>query len=82
MGDKDITLDIATPAGAFTETFPKTTKIEEVIQVAIARMGLDPNERFDLVHDGQVLQPVERPLVSFGLEDGDQVELVATGSGV
>ncbi len=82
MGDKDTTLDIATPAGAFTQTFPKTTKVSEVIQVAIERMGLDPNEQFDLVHDGQVLQPVERPLVSFGLEDGDQVELVATGSGV
>lgn len=82
MPNNDITLNIATPAGPFTETFPKTTKVKKVIEVAITRMGLDPNEQFDLVHNGQVLQPVERPLVSFGLEDGDQVELVATGAGV
>lgn len=82
MQDKDITLNIATPAGAFTETFPKTTKVEEVVKVAIERMHLNPGEHFDLVHNGQVLQPTERPLVSFGLKDGDKVELVATGSGV
>ena len=82
MDNHSITLNIATPAGAFTETFPKTTKVEEVIKTAIHRMKLDPHEHFDLVHNGQVLEPVERPLVSFGLKDGDKVELVATGSGV
>ncbi len=80
--DQDITLNIATPRGAFTETFDKNTKVEEVIAFAIEKMGLTPGEQFDLVQDGTVLQPVTRPLVSFGLKDGDKLELVATGSGV
>jgi hypothetical protein len=80
--DQDITLNVATPRGVFTETFDKNTKVEEVIATAIERMGLTPGEQFDLVHEGTVLQPVNRPLVSFHLKDGDKVELVATGSGV
>jgi hypothetical protein len=80
--DQDITLNIATPAGAFSETFDKNTKVEAIINLVIERMGLAPGEQFELYHEGQALKPVERPLVSFQLEDGDQVELVATGSGV
>lgn len=82
LSDQDITLNIATPAGAFTETFDKNTKVSEVIALAIQRMNLSPTEQFDLYHSGTQLQPVERPLVSFHLQDGDEVELVATGSGV
>ncbi len=80
--DKDIALTIVTPRGPFTGSFPKTTKVSDVIEAVIAAVGLAPDERFDLVHNGTVLQPVERPIVSFGLADGDQLELVATGSGV
>jgi len=80
--DQQVSLDIATPKGVLQATFPKTTKVEKVIQTAIQRMGLDPGERFDLVYSGTVLQPTERPLVSFGLADGAKLELVATGAGV
>lgn len=79
---EQVTLEIATPKGIFIGTFDKTTKIEEVISTAIKEEGLDGGDTFDLVHNGEVLQPTERPLVSFGLKDTVQLELVATGSGV
>lgn len=80
--DHEITLNIATPKGVYVHDFPKTTKISEVIAMTIDAVGLDAGERFDLVYEGTVLQPTERPLVSFGLPDGAKLELVATGSGV
>jgi hypothetical protein len=66
----------------YVHDFPKTTKIAEVIAASVVAVGLDGSERFDLVHSGAVLQPTERPLVSFGLHDHVNLELVATGSGV
>jgi len=78
----DITLEIATPNGIYTTTVPKTTKVSEVIAAAVEDRQLADGDSFDLVHEGEVLQPVERPLVSFGLSGHVQLELVATGSGV
>ena len=54
----------------------------QVLHDVCSQMQLDPHGRFDLVHEGTVLQPTERPIVSFGLKDGAKLELVATGSGV
>ena len=82
MHDHDITLQIATPNGVFTATFPKTTKVKDVITAAVADRHLAQGDAFDLVYNGEVLQPVERPLVSFGLKGTVALELVATGSGV
>ena len=77
-----IVLDIATPKGVFHGEFPKTTKVAEVIATVIEAMEIDSGDSLDLIHNGEVLQPTERPLVSFGLEGTVQLELVATGSGV
>lgn len=82
MSVEEVTLEIATPAGVFTDTFPKTTKVADVIAAVVAAQGLDANDALELVHNGTILQPIERPLVSFGLEGTVQLELVATGSGV
>ena len=79
--DQYITLDIGTPAGRFVQEFPKTTKVGDVITAAIEAMNLDPNEQFDLVHEGAVLDR-NRPVVSYHFGDGTRLELVATGSGV
>jgi hypothetical protein len=78
----EVTLEVATPKGVFTDTFPKTAKIQDVINAAIAALSLDGSDSLELVHNGQVLQPVQRPLVSFGLEGTVKLDLVATGSGV
>lgn len=77
-----ITLNVGTPKGPFTGTFPKATKVEEVIRAVVDAMKIDGGELLELVKDGQVLQPVQRTLVSFGLEGSIYLELVATGSGV
>lgn len=80
--DDDLTLGIATPAGLFTGTFRKTTKVKEVIATVVEQMGLAAGDQFDLAYNGEILEPTERPLVSFRLEDGAELDLVATGSAV
>ena len=79
---EEVTLEIATPNGIYTTTVPKTTKVSEVIAAAVADRELAEGDAFELVYNGEVLQPVERPLVSFGLSGHVSLELVATGSGV
>ncbi len=79
---EQITLQIATPKGVYTDTFQKTAKVQDVIRTAIEKMKLDGGDKFDLVYNQKVLQPIERPLVSFGIEGTVKLELVATGSGV
>ncbi|MEP1075187.1 hypothetical protein NDI52_07245 [Leptolyngbya sp. PL-A3] len=75
-------LNIATPAGVYEGTFDKTVKVQEVISTVVQQQGLSSGDSFELVYDGKVLAPVERPLVSFGLSDRAELDLVATGSGV
>lgn len=82
MAVEEVTLEIATPKGLFTESFPKTTKIKDVIHAAVTALGIDGGDALELVHNGEVLQPVDRPLVSFGLSGTVKLDLVATGSGV
>jgi hypothetical protein len=79
---EDVTIEAATPNGVFTGDFPKTTKVKDVISAIVEAQELADGDSFELVHDGEVLQPVERPLVSFGLTGTVMLELVATGSGV
>jgi hypothetical protein len=82
-GNNDqITLEVATPNGVFRGTFEKTTKVEEVIAAIIADRHLAAGDSFELHYGDTVLQPVQRPLVSFGLTGTVKLTLVATGSGV
>lgn len=82
MSVEEVTVEVATPKGMFSGSFHKTAKIKDVIAAAVTSLGLDTTESLELVHNGQVLQPVERTLVSFGLSGKVQLDLVATGSGV
>ncbi len=80
--DKDeIILDVATPKGPWRGAFPKTTKVQEVIDTIVRDLGLQ-QETFQLVYKGNPLEPTNRPLVSFGLEGHVKLTLVATGDGV
>lgn len=79
---EEVILEIATPKGIFSATFEKIAKIADVIAAAVAELGLDGGDQLELVYNGEVLSPHERPLVSFGLAGFVQLELVATGSGV
>ena len=82
MAVEEVTVEVATPKGLFTGVFAKTAKIKDVIEAAVNSLGLDASDTLELVHNGEVLQPVERTLVSFGLSGTVQLDLVATGSGV
>ena len=82
MPVEEITLEVGTPKGVFTGSFPKTAKIEDVIAAAVDSLGLDRGDTLELVYNGQPLTPVNRPLASFGLAGTVQLELVATGDGV
>ncbi len=77
-----VTLEVATPNGVFTGAFPKTAKVEDVINAVVEDRHLVAGDAFELVHDGEVLQPIQRPLVSFHLTGTVLLALVATGSGV
>jgi len=77
-----ITVEVAGPNGVFTGEFPKTAKVSEVIAAAVAELGLECGDEFELVYKGEVLEPKTRPLVSFGIEGEVRLELVAVGSGV
>lgn len=81
-GKDEITLEVATPNGVFRGTFEKTTKVEEVIAAIVKDRQLAAGDAFELFYGETVLQPVQRPLVSFGLTGTVKLTLVATGSGV
>lgn len=80
-GRDEIILEVATPKGPWTGAFPKTAKVSEVITAIVKDMELE-DESFQLIWNGTPLEPVTRPLVSFGLEGRVKLSLVATGSGV
>jgi hypothetical protein len=80
--DNEITLSISTSNGAFTATFAKTAKVADVIEAAIVAKNLDRSDKFEVFKGEQALEPVERTLVSFHLQDGDELLVSATGSGV
>ena len=82
MPVEEVTVEVGTPKGLFTGTFPKTAKVADVIAAAVDSLGLERRDTLELVQNGHPLQPVERTLVSFGLAGTVQLELVATGDGV
>lgn len=80
--DKDLTLNILTPDGLFTETFDKTAKVQEVIDAVIKKFKYASNGRYELhLEDGTVLDP-HRTLVSYHLKDGDELVFTDLGIGV
>lgn len=81
-GQDEVILEVATPNGVFRGSFPKMTKIQDVIAAIIADRDLAAGDQFELFKDETALEPVERPLVSFGLTGTVKLTLVATGSGV
>lgn len=77
----DISVVVQTGRGTDTFSFGKTTKVSEVIVHVRTHFELTGEGTFMLVRksDNSTLSPVERPLVSFGLEEGET--LVLTGGG-
>lgn len=82
--DKNLEVTIQSTRGSRGFSFPKQTKVSEVIDEAVRAFGFAPGDRFELVlaeNPGDPLQP-ERPLVSYHITDGTVLILTAVGSGV
>jgi len=83
--DALITLTITTTRpGAFTQDFPKTAKVSEVIEAARVHFGLAAGDRYDLALSSNLSEILDhnRTLVSYHLTDGTGLTLTWTGSGV
>ena len=82
--DKNLEIKIQSTRGTKEFSFPKETKIAEVIAKAVTAFGFAPGDKFELVlgtKPGEPLQP-ERTLVSYHITDGTVLVLTAVGGGV
>jgi hypothetical protein len=82
--DKTLDIKIQSTRGTKEFSFPKETKVADVITAAVAAFGFAPGDKFELVlasDPGQPLQP-ERTLVSYHITDGTVLVLTAIGGGV
>ena len=82
--DKTLDVKIQSTRGTKDFSFPKETKVSDVITAAVVAFGFAPGDRFELVlasNSGEPLQP-ERPLVSYHIADGTILVLTAVGGGV
>lgn len=80
--DKDLEITIQTTKGPWKTSFPKTTKVQEVILAVISHFGFaaDGNYQLHLENDADTPLNPQQPLVSFGIKDGDV--LIFTDLGV
>ena len=80
--DSDISLTIRTVKGELERDFPKTTKIAAVIAAVVQHFNFNSEGKYELNTENDPDNPLDpnRPLVSFGLKDGDV--LVFTDLGV
>ena len=82
--DRTLEIVIQSTRGSKKFSFPKETRIAEVIEEAIVAFGFAPGDKFEFVlatNPGEPLRP-ERTLVSYHIEDGDILILTAIGGGV
>ena len=82
--DKTLDITIQSTRGTKDFSFPKETKVADVITTAVTAFGFAPGDKFELVlanDPGHPLQP-DRPLVSFHITDGTVLVLTAIGGGV
>lgn len=82
--DQDITVEVNSADADATFSVPKTTTVDELIRLAVAKFGLDPGDVYSLALPGKPKEPLapNRPLVSYQLEDGARVVLTSKGGGV
>jgi len=82
--DHSVTVVICTPDEDREFTFPKTTKISEVISAAVEVFELDPKDVYSLALADKPTEKLapDRPLVSYKIEDGTKLVLSSKGGGV
>lgn len=83
--DKELTIEIISADQDETFTFLRDTKVKEVISTAVAKLGLDPKDAYDLTFPDRPKEPLEheRPLGSYHeIHDGTKLVLTSRGGGV
>ncbi len=80
--DRDLTLKVETTRGIWDTIFSKVTKVQEIVQAIIQHFGFASNGNYELrlARDPNTPLKPERPLVSYGIKDGEI--LVFTDLGV
>lgn len=85
MNEKDtLEIKIQSTRGTKEFSFPKETKVADVLAKVVSAFGFAPGDRFELVlamNPGEPLQP-ERTLVSYHITDETVLILTAIGGGV
>ncbi len=82
--EKNLEIKIQSTRGTKEFSFPKETKVADVIAKAVTAFGFAPGDKFELVlatKPSELLQP-ERTLVSYHITDGTVLVLTAIGGGV
>jgi hypothetical protein len=82
--DHSVTVTISTADEDREFSFPKTTKVSEVVTAAVNAFELDPKDVYSLAladKPSEKLDP-SRPLVSYKVEDGTKLVLSSKGGGV
>lgn len=82
QADDELTIEVATGRGKEEFTFSKTAKVVEVIETVTKHFEISDGDA-ELLPKGED-DPLEenRPLVSFGVEDGDEFVLSSGGVNV
>lgn len=75
VGEGNLILHIETEAGRFTSVFRKTTTVRDAIGITLAAMGLAGAH--ELAYGAVRMGAGTDSLVSFGLENDAELELVA-----
>lgn len=80
--DKELEIKIQTTKGIWDPSFSKTTKVQEVTQAVISHFGFTADGKYQLHLENDADSPLDpqRPLVSYGIKDGDV--LIFTDLGV
>lgn len=80
----ELDIIIQTPKGNWETTFPKTTKISEVLSAVIGHFGFANNGSYELrlnENPNEALKP-ERTLISYQIKDGDILVFIDFGQAV
>ncbi len=82
--DNDLEVTIHTTQGDWTTTFDKNTKVDAVIKAAVDHFHFASPGNYQLsigTEPVKVLEP-QRPLVSYGIKDGDEIDFTDLGDAV
>lgn len=82
--DNDITVEVSSADDDGSFTVSKTTKVEELIKMALSQFTLEPGDVYSLALLGKPNEPLakERTLESYHLRDDAHLVLTSKGGGV